>query len=400
MPPRRDTIVARKRSAVVYNASRRFDDVAYGFLMAWRGLDTPVPLRECARRLNVPHSTIQYWSTKESPPSATVREAPQPTRCSEQYRRLAVKLVQTTVKIVGTRLTPKLRKARTRTTVRAPHGSVRAVAREINHRAGKVVISKSTVHRYLIAADLKAYVVQRRPRLSQKNRDERLAFCVKLLSPRKGLSINIDIVVFTDEKWFDSNDGRVFEWVPRRRPRGGCRKSRLTREVEQGPPRLMVWGAIGKGFRRLVRVPASADGKQKAVKVDHQVYLDLCAKPFREIRRAGMILQQDNCSSHKHENVTKFFKRIGIETLDEWPGCSPDLSPIENVWAMVAGEVTKEGPYGPDELWEYVLEKFMNIPEETICRLIDGFERRLRLCKAERGGTVTKAVRDAARWQL
>lgn len=52
-------------------------------------------------------------------------------------------------------------------------------------------------------------------------------------------------------------------------------------------------------------------------------------------------VQQDDCPPHKHEEVVAFFKRNGITTLDDWPACSPDFSPVECTWATVAGEVTK-----------------------------------------------------------
>lgn len=200
--------------------------------------------------------------------------------------------------------------------------------------------------------------------------------------------------MFTDEKWFDSNDGRAFDWL---KPKHGKRPAAvLRRQVEQGPPRIMVWGAVGKGYRVLARIPASADGKEKAIKINHEVYLDICKPHFRDMQKKARILQQDNCASHVHGNVTMYLKKLRLNTLNGWPAVSPDLSPIETVWALVAKQVDHRGPYGEDELWEFVQQEFMKIPEGVITDLMDQWERRLRLCRRNKGDVVDSAALAAA----
>ncbi|GMF40309.1 unnamed protein product [Phytophthora fragariaefolia] len=50
------------------------------------------------------------------------------------------------------------------------------------------------------------------------------------------------------------------------------------------------------------------------------------------------IFMQDNASIYASNETTTFFKDIGV-TLLEWPARSPDLYPIENVWATLADNV-------------------------------------------------------------
>ncbi|GFX97274.1 transposable element Tcb1 transposase [Trichonephila clavipes] len=50
---------------------------------------------------------------------------------------------------------------------------------------------------------------------------------------------------------------------------------------------------------------------------------------------ATAIFQQDNARPHVARIVQKFFVNHQIELLP-WPACSLDISPIENMWSMVA----------------------------------------------------------------
>ncbi|GFX11006.1 transposable element Tcb1 transposase [Trichonephila clavipes] len=55
------------------------------------------------------------------------------------------------------------------------------------------------------------------------------------------------------------------------------------------------------------------------------------------------IFQQDNARPHVSRIVQKFFINHQIELLP-WPARSPDLSPIENMWSMVAQRLTQITP--------------------------------------------------------
>ncbi|GFW73949.1 transposable element Tcb1 transposase [Trichonephila clavipes] len=67
---------------------------------------------------------------------------------------------------------------------------------------------------------------------------------------------------------------------------------------------------------------------------------------------ATAIFQQDNARPHVARIVQRFFVNHQIELLPR-PARSPDLSPIENMWFMVAQRLTQITPPAatPDQLW-------------------------------------------------
>ena len=52
------------------------------------------------------------------------------------------------------------------------------------------------------------------------------------------------------------------------------------------------------------------------------------------------IFQQDSAPCHKAKMITNCFKKMKITVLD-WPGNSPDLNPIENLWSIVKNRLRK-----------------------------------------------------------
>lgn len=53
------------------------------------------------------------------------------------------------------------------------------------------------------------------------------------------------------------------------------------------------------------------------------------------------IFQQDGASIHRSNKARNTINAWGIKLLD-WPPNSPDVSPIENAWAIVAEEMRKK----------------------------------------------------------
>ena len=93
---------------------------------------------------------------------------------------------------------------------------------------------------------------------------------------------------------------------------------------------------------------------------------------------------------HKTNLIKDFLARNKISTLD-WPPQSPDMNPIENLWAMVKSRRQKKFgiPKTKRELIEQVFQIWDEIDETMLDSLSDSIESRL-LEVIRLGGKPTK----------
>ncbi|GFW18054.1 transposable element Tcb1 transposase [Trichonephila clavipes] len=93
---------------------------------------------------------------------------------------------------------------------------------------------------------------------------------------------------------------------------------------------------------------------------------------------ATAIFQQDNVGPHLARIVQRFYVNHQIELLP-LPARSPDLSPIENMWSMVAQRLTQITPPAatPDQLGQRVEAAWSAVPQEHIQSIFESMPRRV-----------------------
>lgn len=188
-------------------------------------------------------------------------------------------------------------------------------------------------------------------------------------------------ILFTDESRFcmQHHDGRIRVW----RHRGERMLNSCIMHRHTGPaPGIMVWGGIGYlSCTPLVRIAGTLTSQHYISEVLEPVVL-----PYLQGLPTA-IFQQDNARPHVARIVQGFFVNHQIELLP-WPARSPDLSPIENMWSMVAQRLTQSSSPAvtPDQLWQRVEAAWSSVPQEHIQSLFESMPRRVAAVISNNGG--------------
>ena len=104
-----------------------------------------------------------------------------------------------------------------------------------------------------------------------------------------------------------------------------------------------------------------------------------------------LIFMQDNAPVHTCKLVREYLTQQGISTLD-WPPQSPDINPIENVWAIIKQELysQKTFPSGKNDLIDRVFEIWQNFGIEFRQNLSDSVKSRLYAVVKAGGKSINK----------
>ena len=110
---------------------------------------------------------------------------------------------------------------------------------------------------------------------------------------------------------------------------------------------------------------------------------------------------QDNASIHVTENlfrypgcsVRKLLAQYGIKTVDFSPN-SPDLNPVENVWAMLNRLVkrclrklqnTPHFPKNKKQHWNLIRACWSHLDNQKVIKIYESFARRLEIVRTNGG---------------
>ena len=240
-------------------------------------------------------------------------------------------------------------------------------------------VSRTTVWRRLKKSGFSSRKRPSKLNLSERHMKLRLQWSMKHCHWRAQWSR----VVWSDEAAvrLRFKDGRLRIWVKsgRRVP-----DRFFTSRSQDDGRKLLIWGAIWSDGRSSLHVMRENMTSERYIRVleDHIYPLSFSlGDPSSE-----WILMDDNAPPHR-ANVTRSYKQsAGIRTLD-WPAKSPDLNPIEHVWASLKRSVRRQLCPGDDlNRLEFLLRReWDRLDQEMIRNLISSMPNRIRKVIERRG---------------
>ena len=219
-----------------------------------------------------------------------------------------------------------------------------------------------TLDRFLKADGLKCYVALNKTNLNPVDKDSRRDFA------REYVDRDIEFwrrVVFTDETTIKNAFHKTFI---RCRPEDRHNIRHYNRKNNR---RLSVniYGFINYFDSQIFRISNNFNRTEMFNLMHHSGVLYY----LKQTIPGEIYFQQDNLSVHLVPEVVNLFGD-GITLIQNWPARSPDLNPIETVWAILKKKVYKKLQSREvttnDALFELTKECFNEIGQETIRKLI------------------------------
>lgn len=243
-----------------------------------------------------------------------------------------------------------------------------------------IEVSDRTVRRTLQEAGLKAAEKEKKPKLSAKNIKARLEFAKR---HQHWTIEDWKRVIWSDESKINRfcSDGRSRFW----KRDGESRQPRHVKQtVKHGGGSVMIWGCMtvhGPGFMcRIVD------------KMDQHLYKSILEDDllktieWYDMNAEQVIFQQDNDPKHRAKSVQEWLSEQPFDVLD-WPPQSPDLNPIEHLWAILKRRLNQyeRPPSGMIELWERIEAEWNKIDKDDCLKLIESMPNRINAVLKSKG---------------
>ena len=234
---------------------------------------------------------------------------------------------------------------------------------------------------------VKHRAVQNKPLITDATAAKRVAFAKLHHKKTKW-----DKVLFVDSKYFYvARQVSRKLWVPA--------DERPSRVVVKHSPALHVYlGFSSRGITPLVEVSGTTGhrfdgpaGHHRGMgAAEYQMVLNnhLIPAARRMFRSSKWQLLQDGAPPHRAASTTALLAQQGVQVVQRWPGSSPDLNPIENLWGWLARRVQARPVTTLAQLRIELQAAWRAVPPSLLRALASSMDTRLQLVKRHKGAYI------------
>jgi transposase len=240
----------------------------------------------------------------------------------------------------------------------------------------KLSISSRTIRRRLS----KKFRMQgkkpiKKPLLSNAMRRKRIEFCRKY----QNWNEEWNNVLFSDESTFLQHS--CTPKVVRILHGQSALNPRYTAKTIKHSAGVMVWGCFGYHGR------GDLSFIKKEERMNSDMYLAILQGKLNHFMKLLHcdIFQQENAPCHTSKKSVEWFSRNSIQVLD-WPGNSPDLNPIENLWQHMKNNIDPTKCETIGRLEQEITRVWLSEATQEHCaKLVSSMPRRIKAVLANKG---------------
>ena len=241
-------------------------------------------------------------------------------------------------------------------------------------------LSVNTVRHYISKCKLKLYHAKQKPFMNNIQKRRRVLWARAHV---KWTDAQWKSVLWSDESTFQivfGNTGRRVLRTKEEADHPDCYQRKV-----QKPASVMVWGCISSHGMGDLHFCEGNINAEKYIQILEQHMLPSKQRLFHG---RPCLFQQDNAKPHSARVTTAWLRSKRVQVLP-WPACSPDLSPIENVWRIMKRKIRQRRPRTVEQLKRFIKQEWERIPHEKLRELVSSLPKCL-LSVIKRKGDVTK----------